>query len=299
MKIVTLCTIIISVDIRIHFERIHIFNIMKKIKKAVSGALALCFVAAALSSCNNTTDPGTSTGLPGVDSRTPSQSGVTPPDITHPGDGTTSDTGNIIITPPTTSPQPPETSAPQKKHKVEQIDGIWYVDGVLIVNKTYPLPSDYNPGKILLEASIAFAEMQNAAKNDGIRLTIVSGFRSYSRQNTLYNNYAAKDGKAEADRYSARPGHSEHQTGLAMDLNSVDDSFAYTKEAKWIAENCARFGFIIRYPKGKEDVTGYIYEPWHVRYLGVDLAEKITASGLTLEEYFGITSSYNDRPQGT
>ncbi len=103
-----------------------------------------------------------------------------------------------------------------------------------------------------------------------------------------------KDGKAEADRYSARPGYSEHQSGLAMDLNSVDDSFAYTKEAKWIAENCSKYGFIIRYPKGKEPITGYIYEPWHVRYLGTELAEKVTTSGLTLEEYFGITSFYKD-----
>ncbi|MDY5860068.1 MAG: M15 family metallopeptidase, partial [Eubacteriales bacterium] len=146
----------------------------------------------------------------------------------------------------------------------------------------------------LIEADIAFKEMQSAAAKDGITLTIVSGFRSYTRQQTLYNNYVARDGKEAADRYSARPGYSEHQSGLAMDLNSVDDSFAYTKEAKWIAENCARFGFIVRYPEGKEAITGYIYEPWHVRYLGVDLAESITASGLTFEEYFGITSVYAD-----
>lgn len=136
-------------------------------------------------------------------------------------------------------------------------------------------------------------EMKNAAARDGITLTIVSGYRSYARQEKLYNNYVAKDGRDEADRYSARPGHSEHQSGLAMDLNSVEDSFANTKEAKWIAENCAKYGFIIRYPKDKEEQTGYIYEPWHVRYLGVDLAEEITASGLCFEEYFGITSEYD------
>lgn len=252
-------------------------------------ALSLCLVASALSSCNNITGPGDSTLLPGIDSKTPSDSGVLPPDISA-ATGSTGSTNSDATSAETFE----ETAAPPPLHKVEKIDGIWYVDGVLIANKTYPLPADYNPGKILTEASIAFAEMQNAAANDGIKLKIVSGFRSYERQETLYNDYVAKDGKAEADRYSARPGHSEHQTGLAMDLNSVDDSFAYTKEAKWIAENCARFGFIIRYPQGKEHITGYIYEPWHVRYLGVELAESITASGLTLEEYFGITSAYAD-----
>lgn len=270
---------------------------MIKIKKTVAGVLSLCLVSAALASCNNITGPGDISSLPGTDSLTPSDSGVLPPDIS------TSDTSDIsdTDTPETTLPDittdtefPPETTAPAPEHVIEQKDGIWYVDGVLIANKSYPLPADYNPGKILIEAEIAFKEMQSAAAKDGITLTIVSGFRSYTRQQTLYNNYVARDGKEAADRYSARPGYSEHQSGLAMDLNSVDDSFAYTKEAKWIAENCARFGFIVRYPEGKEAITGYIYEPWHVRYLGVDLAESITASGLTFEEYFGITSVYAD-----
>ena len=136
--------------------------------------------------------------------------------------------------------------------------------------------------------------MQKAAEKDNIKLWITSGFRSYSLQTSLYNNYVLKDGKEKADTYSARPGHSEHQTGLAMDLNIVDSSFEGTKEAIWIADNCYKYGFIIRYPKGKEEITGYKYEPWHVRYLGKELSEKVYKSGKTLEEYLNITSKYSE-----
>ena len=131
------------------------------------------------------------------------------------------------------------------------------------------------------------------AANEGISLWVASGFRSYDTQNWLYNNYVAMDGKAAADTYSARPGHSEHQTGLAFDLNIVADYFAFTQEGVWLANNCWKYGFIIRYPAGKDGVTGYKYEPWHVRYLGTDLAKSVYESGLTLEEYLGITSVYS------
>ena len=95
-----------------------------------------------------------------------------------------------------------------------------------------------------------------------------------------------------ADTYSARAGHSEHQTGLAMDINNASDSFNNTKEAKWIAENCYKYGFILRYPQGKQDITGYKYESWHVRYLGRELAKEVHDSGLTLEEFLCIDSKY-------
>ena len=170
---------------------------------------------------------------------------------------------------------------------------VTYIDGILIANKTYALPANYNPG-VDAQANNALNEMINAAKTEGVVLRMISGFRSYSTQNTLYNNYVARDGKAEADRYSARPGHSEHQTGLAFDLNSLDQSFENTKEGKWLAENCWKYGFIIRYPKGKESVTGYMYEPWHVRYLGKEVAKKVYESGKCLEEYLGITSVYEN-----
>lgn len=172
-------------------------------------------------------------------------------------------------------------------------DGITYVNGILIANKTYALPSTYAPGGLTAEFNKAFAKMQAAAKADGRSLSICSGYRSYSYQSQLYNNYVARDGKAKADTYSARPGHSEHQTGLAADINYASDYFNTTPEAKWLAENCWKYGFIIRYPKGKDDITGYKYEAWHVRYLGEEDAKLVYDSGLTLEEYLCIDSKYS------
>lgn len=166
-----------------------------------------------------------------------------------------------------------------------------YIDGILIVNKTYALPADYAPG-VNAEAQAAFDEMQADAEAEGLNIYISSGFRSYDYQAGLYQRYVDKDGKAEADRYSARPGHSEHQTGLAFDLNSIDNSFAETAEGKWVRRNCYKYGFIIRYPSDKEDVTGYMWEPWHIRYLGKDTAQAVYDSGLCLEEYLDITSQY-------
>lgn len=173
-------------------------------------------------------------------------------------------------------------------------DGITYVNGVLVANKTYALPSDYNPGELLSECQEAFDTLQAAAAQENLSIWISSGFRSYSLQESLYTRYSAADGQAAADRYSARPGHSEHQSGLAIDLNTITQSFANTAEGKWIAENCWKYGFILRYPKEKEAQTGYMYEPWHIRYVGLEAAEEIFKSGLCLEEYYGITSQYDD-----
>ena len=194
--------------------------------------------------------------------------------------------------PAMTAPTVREGEYPEGETTVENIDGFTYVNGILIANKTYLLPADYDPGKILPEAQTAFDTMRAAAKEEGLTLKIVSGYRSYQKQDKVYHNYAARDGAALADRYSARAGSSEHQTGYAMDINSVRQSFAETKEGKWLAAHCAEYGFILRYPKDKEAETGFMYEPWHVRYLGVELAQKITDSGLCLEEYLGITSAY-------
>ena len=169
---------------------------------------------------------------------------------------------------------------------------VTYIKGVLIANKSYPLPASYNPG-VNGEAYAAFKNMQSAASSAGLNIYISSGFRSYETQRQIYNSYVASYGQASADTFSARPGYSEHQTGLCFDLNSIDDSFANTKEGAWVAENCYKYGFIIRYPKGKESATGYKYEPWHIRYLGVDLATTVHKSGLSLEEYLGITSFYS------
>lgn len=167
-----------------------------------------------------------------------------------------------------------------------------YIDGILVVNKTYALPKNYAPGWDA-QASAKLNEMIAAAKNEGYTLWVLCGYRSYIDQYIIYNGYVARDGQQAADRYSARPGHSEHQTGLAFDLNSLMQDFGDTPEGKWLAQNCHKYGFIIRYPKEKESITGYMYEPWHVRYLGVEKAKEVFESGLCLEEFLGITSSYS------
>ncbi len=173
-------------------------------------------------------------------------------------------------------------------------DGCTYIDGVLIANKSYPLPEGYAPGGLLPTVVEAWHAMVAAAKADGISLWIVSGYRSYQTQETLYNNYVARNGKAEADTYSARPGHSEHQTGLAFDINEISYAFGESAAGKWVAEHAAEYGFIIRYPKEKQAITGYVYEPWHLRYLGTELAMDVVESGLCLEEYFNIDSAYRE-----
>lgn len=182
----------------------------------------------------------------------------------------------------------------EKTYEIENRDGVYYIGDTLIVNKSYPLPSTYNPGGLTDDYMNAFYEMQSAAELDGIELWIQSGFRDYETQEIIYNNYVSSDGKENADTYSARPGYSEHQSGLAADINNPDDSFNGTKEAIWLKENCFKYGFIVRFPEGKEASTGYNYESWHLRYVGKDLANDITMSGKSLEEYFGITSVYSD-----
>ena len=178
--------------------------------------------------------------------------------------------------------------------RFDENDGCTYFGGVLIVNKSYPLPEDYDPGAILPEVMTAFNAMAAAAKKDGISLWICSGYRTYQFQKELYESYVARASKEEADTYSARPGHSEHETGLAFDINEISYSFGETPAGMWVKEHGPEYGFIIRYPKGKEAQTGYIYEPWHLRFLGTELATKVAASGLCLEEYFGIDSVYAD-----
>ena len=177
-------------------------------------------------------------------------------------------------------------------HNFQQINGLTYVDGILVANKSYALPSTYSPE---MDATTIqqFNLLSKAAANEGLNIYLSSGYRSYSQQDAIYNNYVSWYGQAQADTFSARPGHSEHQTGLAIDVNTIDDSFAGTPEAIWLENHAHEYGFIIRYPKGKESITGYKYEPWHIRYLGVEKATDVYNSGLTLEEYLGIDSYYH------
>lgn len=173
-------------------------------------------------------------------------------------------------------------------------NGITYIDGILIVNKSYSIPSSYGNG-LTSETKNAFNEMNVDAKKEGLNLYISSGYRSYYSQQSIYNNYVSYDGQKNADTYSARAGHSEHQTGLAFDLNTIDDSFTNTPEGKWVHDNCYKYGLILRYPKGKDNITGYMHESWHLRYVGKELASKLYNDGdwITLEEYYGIDSKYS------
>ena len=161
-------------------------------------------------------------------------------------------------------------------------------DEIVVANKHYPMSKDYNPG----ENPTAKAELLKliaAMQQAGFPISDhYSGFRSYETQTQLYQNYVNKDGKAEADRYSARPGYSEHQTGLAFDLIETNgDLVTEEKAAQWLLDHAADYGFVVRYLKGKEKETGYMAEEWHLRYVGKE-AKEIAASGLSLEEYYGF-----------
>ncbi len=185
----------------------------------------------------------------------------------------------------------------------------------VFINKEYSLPKDYKPKDMVVpkvlfnlnyydermlmrpEAAKALEDLFNAAAQEGYTLYGVSAFRSYERQKKIFLNNIVKKGKTHTLLYSAVPGTSEHQTGLAIDISTKSlgyrliDGFADTKEGTWVANNAHKFGYIIRYPKDKIDVTGYAYEPWHIRYVGKDLANYLYNNNLTLDEYFNYTPS--------
>lgn len=180
---------------------------------------------------------------------------------------------------------------------------------LVLVDKKRELPSDYVPDQLVVpnvqfsfsgenekkymrkEAADALEELFAGAKKDGIELAAVSGYRSYKRQKAIFDANAAAKGADVANQTSAVPGQSEHQTGLAMDVSSasakyeLETTFGDTKEGKWLAKHAHEYGFIIRYPEGQQAITGYTYEPWHVRYVGKEVAQAVYDSGLTLEEF--------------
>ncbi|MBA4542712.1 MULTISPECIES: D-alanyl-D-alanine carboxypeptidase family protein [Thermoactinomyces] len=180
----------------------------------------------------------------------------------------------------------------------------------VVVNKHRSLPADYVPADLIQpnipfagqgdlekkhlrkEAAHALEQLVQAAAKQNLHLVGISGYRSYARQKAIYENNVRKNGKERTSQFSAYPGQSEHETGLAIDVSSpsahlaLDESFGETKEGKWLAEHAAEYGFIIRYPKGKTQITGYAYEPWHIRYVGKEIAQEIAQKGITLEEYF-------------
>lgn len=182
-----------------------------------------------------------------------------------------------------------------------------------LVNKKRPLPAGYVPPDLAVpnvklrlaptaeqmqfskSATPALEEMFKAAAAEGVSLVFGSGYRSEALQRQFYNQYVANDSQAAADRYSARPGTSEHQTGLSFDATAnngachLEKCFADTPEGRWLALNAYKYGFIIRYIEGKESVTGYDYEPWHMRYVGRELAAEMHRTNITtLEEFFGL-----------
>lgn len=174
----------------------------------------------------------------------------------------------------------------------------------VICNKYRKLPDSFEPTKLKdipkgyyvedgkpyyqlrQEALMQFISMVDAAKKDGVVLKAISAYRSKEYQTDLYNYYVNTYSKQEADTYSARPRHSEHETGLAVDINDVNAAFDQTEAFAWLSEHAKNYGFILRYGKDQEWITGYMYEPWHYRYLGIDLAQKVVDSGMSYEEYY-------------
>lgn len=182
---------------------------------------------------------------------------------------------------------------------------------LVLVNKYHKLPSGFaqynlvnmnrsytvNDGKQYLLMDIAnekYMQMSDAAKAAGLSMKVVSAYRTEDYQRGLYNNKLRTMGRVNTDNYSARPGHSEHQTGLAVDIGSTIGLFEYTAEFRWLQQHAHEYGFILRYPKGKEWITGYAYEPWHYRYVGADVAKIIYEEGITYEEYYAKYITLNE-----
>lgn len=185
---------------------------------------------------------------------------------------------------PITNPIP----APTKDMDPNQIQPT-YINGILLVNKDYGLPPTFGNGDDPT-ALAKLQQLQRAAQAQSINISnSYSGYRSYQYQTQLYNNYVNLHGEEEANTFSAKPGFSEHQTGLTFDLKDFNGQLVEDPiTSQWIKDNCAQYGFIVRYPEGKEDITGYIYEPWHLRYVGEEVANQIMNNNTTLEQYLGV-----------
>ena len=208
---------------------------------------------------------------------------------------------------PTPEAEPAPGPAPAPQTSLDDPNSI-----TVVVNKQRPLqPAEWGPGDLVMpqgipntngqplraEAASALQQMYQSATAAGVPFIITSAYRDYWLQTTLFNNYAARDGVAAAETYSARPSHSEHQTGLAADLDDGSgcafmSCFGETATGLWLRENAHQFGFILRYDNGQQHVVGYIYEPWHFRYVGLDIATDMRAKGIiNLEEYFGLPAA--------
>ena len=215
-----------------------------------------------------------------------------------------------VTLPPVETPTPTPTPSPtpvfdKTQRSIDDASSYW-----VVVNKLRPLdPQDFAAGDLVpVPVPYVYAPMMRATaakaivrlfkdftEETGLKMQSQSAYRSYGAQVSTYNNWVAQLGQKGADLTSARPGHSEHQTGLAMDISalpakcSLDQCFADTPQGKWLAKNAWKYGFILRYPEGMTDITGYEFEPWHYRFVGKDLAKEMhTTKVATLEEFFDL-----------
>jgi len=191
-----------------------------------------------------------------------------------------------------------------KKEYVDTVAADVEKDILMLVNKYHYLDEKYVPSDLTsipmkyCDTSVQsarkivkeqFIKMADDASKDDITLEVNSGYRSYSLQNATYNNFLSRDSQEKVDTYSARPGFSEHQTGLALDILSPGysfDDFQDSEAYEWLSKNAYKYGFILRYPENKQNITGYKYEPWHYRYVGVDVAKEFKDAGITYDEYY-------------
>ncbi|MED0675714.1 M15 family metallopeptidase [Aneurinibacillus thermoaerophilus] len=262
---------------------------MHKVRRNVTGALLLAGAITLFAGCSEQT------------AATSSETSKTPPT-------SSASKSSGYSSEPAASKNPAKNETVNANNKAVQV--VANPDNIaVLVNKQWMLPDGYKPSDLVepnvpfifkeklekrlmrKEAAQALEKLFAGAKKDGIHLSGVSGYRSYKTQTALFNRYIKTHGEEAARKFSAAPGHSEHETGLAIDVSgstgkcAAEDCFANTPEAKWLAKHAPEYGFIIRYPKGKEAITGYKYEPWHIRYVGINIAKEIASKNITLEEY--------------
>ncbi|WP_246303249.1 M15 family metallopeptidase [Paenibacillus plantarum] len=288
-------------------------NMVNKTKTKMNISIAILMALTIVAGCGNKSDvistvspvPTTTGGATTAPTVSPSV-GATPTTIpTASSTAAATATAKPSSSPaasPAASNTPPKNGAVQVIAKPESITAL--------VNKQNALPSSYEPTDLVYPniaftfsekidkrkmrqvAATAIEKLFAGAAKDGVPLAGVSAYRSYATQKALFDSYVKKDGEEKAKTYSAVPGTSEHETGLAIDVTGSNgkcaaaDCFGGTKEAIWLEKHAGEYGFIIRYPQGKAAITGYQYEPWHLRYVGADIANEIQAKNLTMEEYY-------------
>ena len=279
-----------------------------KFKSIIIAAAAVAVVWFGAPYAADFLQPDTSAETPAPSDVTEEPSGEAPQDEPPEDEPSTPVTGTPSEEKPTDEPaEEPEAEAPAEEpsspisaeakaaivfvNKQNPLDASYKPDDLVVPDVKFSFDGDNPKKQMQREAAEALEKLFAKAEEDGIELRAVSGYRSYATQKAIFERNAELKGEEEANRTSAYPGQSEHQTGLAMDVSAasvnyaLEEVFGETAEGIWLAENAASFGFIIRYPQDKEDITGYKYEPWHLRYLGVDIAEFVTEQGLTLEEF--------------